>query len=120
MHLILNSVNQYDTMINLDNFDMMEIAKHNDSDFRICVRRFQLLDDPNSRDGVAKDLSLTIGRYRTIIEATEAFNTIIQYLDIGIKNMYCMPKDTAEYKEDDEDEDNEDIIKETLMKLSGD
>ena len=118
MHLILNTVNVYDTMVNLDNFDMLEITKHNNSDFRICIRRFQLLDDPNSLDGVAKDLSLTIARYRTITEAVDAFNTIIGYLDVGIKNMYLMPKDTAEYKEDDEDEDNEDIIKETLMKLS--
>ena len=118
MHLILNTVNEYDTMINLDNFDMLEITKCNDFDFRICVRRFQLLDDPNSLDGVAKDLSLTIGRYRTIIEAVKAFNTIMGYLDVGIKNMYLMPKDTADYKEDDEDDNTKDTIKETLMKLS--
>ena len=120
MHLILNGVNEYDTMINLNNFDILEIYKHDDFDFRICVRRFQLLNYPKAPDGVAKDLTLTIGRYRTIVEAVEAFNTIIQCLDAGIKNIYSMPKDTAEYKDDDHDDEEGDIIKETLMKLSVD
>ena len=120
MHLILNGVNEYDTMINLNNFDILEISKDNDFDFRICVRRFQLLNYPKTPDGIVKDLTLTIGRYRTIVEAVEAFNTIIQCLDAGVKNIYSMPKDTAEYKDDEDDEDNEDIIKETLMKLSVD
>ena len=117
MYLVMNSVNPYPALVNLGNYDVMEIYSAGELDYRIAVRRFSVTENQNfvSAESI-RDLSLTIARYETLEEAETAFWEICEYIDEGHKAMYHMPKDTVE-QSDVQDDDSGDVIKNALINL---
>ena len=101
MFLITSTEDHGITSINIECFDVIEVYKHDDKDFRICVRRFQLdtndpiktSDDGRPEDTNVRDISLTIARYRSINEAVSAFSNIMEFINTGAKTVYIMPRD---------------------------